>query len=42
MTTLELYAEHGIGQRLDDPAFQDNRVFLGLRQVDPPSPVLPW
>jgi hypothetical protein len=34
---FQLYPEHGIWQRLDNPALQDDRIFLGLRQDDPPS-----
>ena len=33
---LQFDLEHGVGQRLDNSPFQDNRVFLGLGQVRSP------
>lgn len=33
---LELDPEHGVRERLDDRAFEDNRIFLGLGQDVPP------
>ena len=34
---FELDSEHGVGERLDDCSFQNNRVFLGLCQCGPPD-----
>jgi hypothetical protein len=34
---LQLYTEHGVRQRLDDRAFDQDRVILGLRQRASPS-----
>ena len=34
---LELDPEHGIGQRLDDGALEDDRIFLGLGQRTSPG-----
>src|ERR1700730_4638388 len=33
MPVLELYFEHGVGQRLDDRALEHDRVFFGFGQV---------
>ena len=37
VAVLELDAEHGVRQRLDDRPLEDDRVFLGLGQCGPPK-----
>ena len=37
VAVLELDAEHGVRQRLDDRSLENDRVFLGLGQCGPPK-----